>query len=240
MDPDNVLKRFKKDPPPRPVPVPKSEWRQIERLLRSTVDRTSDEAKTLSNLIHHVTVQKELLEDENKGLRDALTTKKNHNKKGRVLDLQQREEYHGGAVIWSPRKLREAEARDKVRRDEEEAHLIQKAEEKEQRATAKAYKHQQVEQRKKERAEKAEKRKIEIAEKAAKRKQEQQERDYRKALQTSQTGKRKASEALAPKAKRAQRSGDDGGGSRWVEAPSAAQASTSKRGRTIKPRRIFE
>jgi hypothetical protein len=34
-----------------------------------------------------------------KGLREALTAKKKHNKKGKVLDLQQREEYHVGAVF---------------------------------------------------------------------------------------------------------------------------------------------
>jgi hypothetical protein len=87
-----------------------------------------------------------------------------------VLDLQQREEYHSGAMIWSPRKLREARARDKVRRDKEEALLIQKVEEKERKATQKALKHQEVEQRQKERAEKAEKRKVKMAEKQAQRK----------------------------------------------------------------------
>jgi hypothetical protein len=43
-----------------------------------------------------------------------------------VFDLQQREEYHGGVVIWSPRKLEEAWARQKVRRDEEELCLSKK------------------------------------------------------------------------------------------------------------------
>jgi hypothetical protein len=49
-------------------------------------------------LLHHLANQNELLTDENEGLRDALTTKKKHNKKGKVLDLQQRQEYHSGAV----------------------------------------------------------------------------------------------------------------------------------------------
>jgi hypothetical protein len=94
-----VLKRFKKDAPDKGPPVNTSDWRHIERLLRAAVDRYSSEAKNLSNLIHYVAVQKELLEDENKGLREALSTKRKHNKKGKVLDLQQREEYHGRAVI---------------------------------------------------------------------------------------------------------------------------------------------
>jgi hypothetical protein len=33
------------------------------------------------------------------GLREALTARKKHKNKGKVLDLQQREEYHVGAVF---------------------------------------------------------------------------------------------------------------------------------------------
>jgi hypothetical protein len=41
-----------------------------------------------------------------------LPPKKKHNKKGKVLDLQERQEYYSGAVFWSPRKIAEGEARD--------------------------------------------------------------------------------------------------------------------------------
>jgi regulator of replication initiation timing len=54
------------------------------------VDTTSAEAKKLSTLLHYLANKNELLTDENKGLRKALDTKKKHNKKGKVLDLQQR------------------------------------------------------------------------------------------------------------------------------------------------------
>lgn len=140
-----------------------------------------------------------------------------------MLDLQQREEYHGGAMIWSPRKLREARARDKVRRDEEEALLIQKAEEKERKATQKALKHQQVEQRQKERAEKAEKRRVEMAEKQAQRKHKQRVKITQKPIKQPQLGKREVSANSAPKAKRVRRFGDEVAGNRCVEAPSAGQ-----------------
>jgi hypothetical protein len=126
MDPDNVLKRFKIDAPGEALPVTTSNWRHMECLLCAAVDRPSSESKNLSNMIHHVAVQKELIEDENKGFREALSTKKKHNKKNKVFDLQQREEYHGGVVIWSPRKLKEAWARQKVRSDEEELCLSKK------------------------------------------------------------------------------------------------------------------
>jgi len=146
-----------------------------------------------------------------------------------VLDLQQREEYHSGAVIWSLRKLEEARAREKVRRDEEEALLIQKAEEKERRATEKALKHQQMKRRK-----------AEMAEKKAQKESEKQEKNSEKPVKQPQLGKRKASAAPALKPKRVRHFGDEVSGNRWVEAPSAGQPSVSQRGRTTKPRRIFE
>jgi len=186
-----------------------------------------------------VAIQKELLEDKNKGLREALCTKKKHNKKGKVLDLQQREEYYGGAMIWSPRKLREAQARDKVRRDKE-ALLIQKAEEKERKATKKALKHQQVEQRKKDRVEKGKRREVEMAEKKAQKERKKQEKNSKKPVKQPQSGERKAPAALAPRAKRVRQFGDEVSGNRWVEAPLAGQPSVLQRGRTTKPRRIFE
>ncbi|KAF2001587.1 hypothetical protein P154DRAFT_432760, partial [Amniculicola lignicola CBS 123094] len=49
--------------------------------------------------LHHLQVQNELLYHENSGLREALTTKSRHKNKGKALDLQQREEYHSGAVF---------------------------------------------------------------------------------------------------------------------------------------------
>ncbi|KAL7780618.1 hypothetical protein CFE70_010643 [Pyrenophora teres f. teres 0-1] len=42
-------------------------------------------------------------------------------KQSYMLDLQQRQEYHGGAVFWSPRKIREAHTREAVQQREDEA-----------------------------------------------------------------------------------------------------------------------
>jgi hypothetical protein len=39
-----------------------------------------------------------------------LSAKKKYRKKGKVFDLQQRQKYYGGAVLWSPGKIREARA----------------------------------------------------------------------------------------------------------------------------------
>jgi hypothetical protein len=60
-------------------------------------------------------------------LKEALQHKKKHKKKGKALDLQQRQEYHGSAVHWSPRKLREARAREAVRERDEMEEKLQKA-----------------------------------------------------------------------------------------------------------------
>ncbi|KAF2820821.1 hypothetical protein CC86DRAFT_303956, partial [Ophiobolus disseminans] len=72
--------------------------RQMERLIRSAVsDRIADDSKTLSQTLHSLAVQNELLHTKNDGLREALTIKKRHRKVGKPLDLQQREEYYRGA-----------------------------------------------------------------------------------------------------------------------------------------------
>jgi hypothetical protein len=91
------------------------------------VHTPTDETKRLSCTLHHLKVQNELLNHENNGLREALSAKKRHKKKGKVLDLQQRQEYHGGAVFWSPGKVREARARRVVKERLGEEEKLQKA-----------------------------------------------------------------------------------------------------------------
>jgi hypothetical protein len=87
-------------------------WLQLEHLLRAAVARESSEsAQKLSELLHHLQVDNKLVHGENESLCEVLLVKKKHKKHGRALDLQQREEYHGGAVLWSPRKVRKANIR---------------------------------------------------------------------------------------------------------------------------------
>jgi hypothetical protein len=61
------------------------------------------------------------------------------------MDLQQRKEYHGGAVFWSPRKLCEARARDAVKQDKAKQQQLQKTQDRELKAAATLYKKQQAE-----------------------------------------------------------------------------------------------
>ncbi|KAF1936086.1 hypothetical protein EJ02DRAFT_355103, partial [Clathrospora elynae] len=158
------------------------------------------EANKLTHSFHHLQVQKDLLQHENEGLREVLSTKKKHKKKGKVLDLQQRQEYHSSAVVWSPRKFREARIRQDIKEKEAEESQIQKAQTKEIKAAAQLYKLQIAEQKRVAREAAKENRERMKAEKAAQTaehariKQAQNEaQNTEKALQLSQKGKRKAS-----------------------------------------------
>ncbi|KAI0616534.1 hypothetical protein TUN199_11474, partial [Pyrenophora tritici-repentis] len=62
-----------------------------------------------------------------------------------VADKAKRKEYHGGAVFWSPRKLREARARDAVKQDGAEQQQLEKTQDREMKAAATLYKKQQAE-----------------------------------------------------------------------------------------------
>ncbi|KAI1665809.1 hypothetical protein Ptr902_10254 [Pyrenophora tritici-repentis] len=244
MDPEPVMKAFKKQrptTPPEQTSASVDNWHGLERLFRAAVtNRDTAASKKLSHTLHHFQVRNELVEYENKGLREALVDKKKHKKKGKVLPLQTNEEYWGGAAFYSPRKFNDARRRQRQMEQEEEEKRLQKATNKQLKEAQKLIKQQQAAERKAERAAKAERLRVKKAEKAAERERKQQENNSKKPVKQPQSGKRKASAALAPKAKRVRQFGDKVSGNRWVEAPSAAQPSVSKRGRTTKPRRIFE
>jgi hypothetical protein len=77
-----------------------SDWRHIERLVRAAVsDCTADESKKLSETLHSLAVQNELLYDKNDGLREALNNKKKRKDCGKRLNLQHEDSYHGGATF---------------------------------------------------------------------------------------------------------------------------------------------
>jgi hypothetical protein len=118
MDPNVVLKRFIHTPSPdrsSPSHLSDNDWIHMERLVRSAVkDVHQEESKKLSLSLHHLSTENQVLHYENQGLREALLIKKKHKSKGKVLDLQQRQEYHGGGVLYSPRKVKEGKARIRV------------------------------------------------------------------------------------------------------------------------------
>jgi hypothetical protein len=80
------------------------DWLKIESLVRhiSTDKSNNSTHKILRSL--HISIQNQLLHDEILGLRSALKRKEKHSKKSHTLPLQQRQEYHGGVVMWSASK----------------------------------------------------------------------------------------------------------------------------------------
>jgi hypothetical protein len=88
-------------------------------------------------------------------------------KKGKVLDLQQRQEFHAGTVLWTPRKLREGKAREIVREREVQELQLHKAETKELKAASMLYKQKTQEEKRVAREKAKVVREEEKAEKAA-------------------------------------------------------------------------
>jgi hypothetical protein len=238
MDPEVILKRFTPEVPKDPgegATPSCSTWQRMERLIRSAVkDSTAQESKDLALALHRLQVKCELLSIENEGLRDAFTIKRKAKHKHKPFDLQLRQEYHGGAVFWSPRKIREARAREVVRRREEHKLQLQKADSKRLKEAAKLYKAKIKEEQRVARERAKKEREKERAEKKAKRKRLEQQRNTAKALQLSQRSERKASQAPLSNNKRQKRSGSSAAAAAPVEAPSAIPPPKTLRGRSMR------
>lgn len=210
------------------------DWPKIHTLIRKTVkDEGAKEAQKLSASLHHITVQNELLHHEIRGLKEALMTKKKHTKKATALPLQQRQEYRGGAVLWSPRKIREARHRQRVFEREEQEEKLKKAELKELREANKLYKEKLAQEKRVAREEARVERERERAEKAAQKAAQREARNTAKAIQLSQKGKRKASSDSTPKNKRQKRAVGAAQGVDAVQAISCAPTVTTRRGRNV-------
>ncbi|RMZ67028.1 pogo transposable [Pyrenophora seminiperda CCB06] len=121
MDAEVVLKRFKTTTSEQDEALKLGQqgdgdsWIQLRIIFDAAVaNKAKVEAKRLSRSIHSLQVNNALLYNENSGLQQALNTKKKHKMKRTTLDLRHRDEYYGGAVFWSPRKLREATKQDEA------------------------------------------------------------------------------------------------------------------------------
>jgi hypothetical protein len=211
------------------------DWRKMDRLVRSAFkDQSSRDTQKLRSSLHHLSVQNELLQHENTRLREALAIKKKRTRKSKALDLQQRDEYHGGSVLWSPRKVREARVRQSIKEREDKEEQLQKAETAELRKAAKLYK-EKIQQEKRVAREVAKKEKEkERADKAAQRAAQKSARDAEKALQLSQKGKRKASQAPLQRRKRQKRVVDALDTGEASEGASATPAISTRHGRSVK------
>jgi hypothetical protein len=248
LNPDVILNRFRHTTPTSSGSVTSSssaysaeDWLRACTTLRAEVKNPrSVGARKLGQTIHHLSTQVELLHSELNGLKQKLYLKQKRQKQpSRQLDLQQHQEYHGGAMVWSPQSIREARVRIVVTEREKEEEEQRKAEMKELAAANKLYKEKIKEEKrqkqareKEERARmKAEERQAIDAQKAA-RAAAKQVNNAAKALQLSQRGKTTTSKASAVKPKPVRRG--VGGRSRPKPAtpPPAARTHTTRSGRT--------
>jgi hypothetical protein len=132
-----VLKKFKLEDVERPSSsesttsvLSASDWRKIERLLRQVVEDVYDSrSRQLSQTIHTIATQKQLLQHENEKLREALINEKKRRTRGKPLLLEAPQEYNGGAVFWSPTKVQEARDRQARKDADDKALQLQKSEE---------------------------------------------------------------------------------------------------------------
>ena len=248
IDPDVILDRFRHTTPTDSGSVTSGstaysaeDWLKACTTLHAEVkDSRSAGARKLGQTIHHLSTQVELLHNELDGLRQKLYHKQKRQKQpSRQLDLQQHQEYHGGAMVWSPRAIREARVRMAVTEQEKEEEELRKAEMKELAAANKLYKDKIEEEKRQKRARekeerakvKAEERRAIDARKAA-RAAAKQARDSVKGIQQSQRGRSTTLKASAVKSKPARRGVGARSHPKPATPPPPARTHTTRSGRT--------
>ena len=253
-DPEVVLKRFKISTP-RPGIDPElgqhgdgDTWRELSHLFDAAVsDKSTVAARRLNLALHSLQIRNELLRRENDELRDEISTKKRPKKHKKVLDLQQHQEYESTAMVWSPRSIREARARERVRQQQEESDKRKKQRDKEFKAANAILRKKLVEEAKKSReiqkVEREKERQAKAAQLAAARAQKAQERaaaTTKKLQDRESKAKRKAlvSQNQNP-TKRRRVVGDKSGGVN-TESTAKPPTKTTMRGRNIKLPKKFE
>jgi hypothetical protein len=204
-----------------------SNWRKVESLLRQVVaNRNDPRAQKLSRAFHRISVQKSLLVHEAQGLRQALINERTRRKRGKALPLRTDEEYHGGAVFYSPGKVKDARDRLHQQELEEEQQRLQKVEKARDRENQRQAKAHDIRVRRKARAE------ARIARQAVKARKAQQR--LQQAQKTSQKGKKRSLKApikAASKNRAVAQPQGDGEASGAAPSPSPSQ---SRHGRAIR------
>ena len=92
-------------------------------------------------------VQKTLLQHENKQLKEALINEKKRRQRGKPLLLEAPQEYNGGAVFWSPSKVKDARAWQAQKDADEQLLQHQKDEEIQRKKAAKQVKADMLKER---------------------------------------------------------------------------------------------
>jgi hypothetical protein len=194
----------------------------VRAAVKDTLAKTSQK---LSQMLHQLQVQNKLLHYENSGLRDALTTRRQRKNLSKPLDLQRKEEYHGGATFWLPSKFEQAREREAEKQHREEQERLAKSNRKELQAAAKLLKEQEKEEPRVARGRAKEVQDQMKAEQVAARDASKPAQNTRQASKITQRGKRKALKAppVKRKPKRAK-----GGAAARLSSPEAAPAPPPK------------
>ncbi|KAF7573981.1 hypothetical protein PtrM4_056040 [Pyrenophora tritici-repentis] len=171
---------------------------------REIVLCSTKEVKKLRRSLHHISAQNSILHGEIRGLREALLVKKRHKRKSYTLQLNNPQEYNGGAVFWSPRKVRQARDDEMVRRRQQHELQLQKAERSELKKQARLLKLQKAQEKRLERERLKEVREKERAAKLAEKERQKAARDAEKATQLFQKEDSRDVTRQAPSAPQAQ------------------------------------
>jgi hypothetical protein len=62
-------------------------------------DQSDKDVKKLQRSLHHIAAQNSILREEVRGLRQSLAIKKRRDNKSYTLQLDENQEYHGGAIL---------------------------------------------------------------------------------------------------------------------------------------------
>jgi hypothetical protein len=248
MDADAVLKRFNNHPQPHDEDAEIREhgdgdsWPELRKIFDAAVaDKARIESKRLSRSIHSIQVNNELLHRRNDELEHELSIIKKRPTQRTTLTTQVGDDWHGGAVFYSPRKLASERARKAAELDEAAELQLQKSRDREARAAVTAYKKQEKEDAKvaRQRAaeERREERKAQAAALAAKRALKQQQDDAATAAKSYDTLKGRKRTALHKAAKILAKRRRVVAAISWpvaAPAPPPAPPKTTTRGRQIK------
>jgi hypothetical protein len=147
MDADPVLQRFNNQPQQQDNEPRIGEqgdgdtWPQLRKSFNAAVaNKAKFEAKRLSQGLHSLQVNNELLRLQNAELRAELNLMRSQPSKSTTLTTQEGDNWHGGAVFYSPRKLASLRARKAAELDEAAELQLQKSRDRERKAAEAAEK----------------------------------------------------------------------------------------------------
>ena len=242
LDAEVVVKRFRKKDDSRPTSSSsivslssRSKVATIERLIYNLKRHPFGyEARVLTKAVVNLAAENLLLHQRADGLEEALVNERKRRQRGKPLPLQPPEDYYGGAVFYSPNKVKQARLAAEQKQLNEALAQQQKDEAAKVRSEQKLLKQQEADLKRQVKLQAREAKAIEIAQKKAERQAAKEAKAVEKQLnmdiQLSKKSQSKASKAQSkPQAKMAKVIDD-----RVREEPSDAPVVSSRSGRPIK------